>query len=69
MPNTDLVAIPREQIVRLLSGTQLPMWYIAQSTGIALSTLRRWKNGRIAKASRQNLNRLVVFCQQETLEE
>lgn len=60
------IAIPRAQLADMINRTQLPKWFIAEKSGIHITTLRRWLNGRITHASRNSLNRLVVFCQAET---
>jgi lambda repressor-like predicted transcriptional regulator len=47
-----------------IESTGLPMWFIAEQSGISLATLKRWKNGHINKADPSRYNNFWCVVRQ-----
>lgn len=49
-----------------LNRSGLPRWYIAEQTGLHVTTLRRWLSGRIQRPSKEKVRVLEAFLAQHS---
>jgi hypothetical protein len=49
----------REEIIRQIGSQELKRWWLAEVTGVHVTTLRRWLSGRIGRVRAPNVRRLA----------